>query len=65
MCKEYVERRFPEPVKFPFLPEMGLLGHQAITNIILQWFLIILFLRMFFSIMEKKTISFLYIVFLD
>ena len=65
MCKEYVERRFPESVKFPFLPEMGFLGHQAITNIICQLFLIILLLRMLlFSLMEKKQYPFCTLYFL-
>ena len=29
VVKEYLERRFAEPVLFLFLPEMGLLGIQA------------------------------------
>ena len=30
--KEIVERRHGEPIKFPFLPKMGLLGSQASTT---------------------------------
>ena len=31
-CKEIVERRHGEPIKFLFLPKMGLLGSQASTE---------------------------------
>jgi hypothetical protein len=27
--KEIIERRHKEPIKFPFLPKIGLLGSQA------------------------------------
>ena len=30
--KEYVERRHGQPIKFLFLPKMGLLGSQASTK---------------------------------
>jgi hypothetical protein len=29
VCKEIVERRHGEPIKFLFLPKMGLFGRQA------------------------------------
>ena len=30
--KEYVERRHGEPIRFLFLPKMGILGNQASTE---------------------------------
>ena len=45
--KEYTERSFAEYVKFLFLPEMVLLGSQAITKKELQ-----------FSLISEKNINF-------
>ena len=35
--KEIVERRHGEPIKFLFLPKMGLLGSQASTEKKIGW----------------------------